>query len=459
MTTIPADPCRDVGSASANPPVRSVAIIGTRGYPSFYGGFETLVRKLAPFLADRGWEVTVYGRPHGTVISARDQRDDIRNLITKGIESKSLSTLTFGATSIFDASKRTPDVALVMNVANGFWLPMLRWRRIPSVVNVDGIEWQRDKWSKLGKTVFKLGAQFTARFGDILISDSREIGAFWRATFNRSSVFIPYGGDLPNEDLAPVDGLARRGYVLLVARFVPENTVAEFLNAAERIAQRYPVVVVGSSGNGGPLEGRVRSLSASNRAVTWLGHLADDCKLYSLWQNCGAYFHGHSVGGTNPALVQAMACGAPIIARDTIFNREVLRDAGLFVEPNFQGIADTVEILMAHSMLQESLSSRAQTRARELYSWEAICAQYETELYRAMDMQYTRSHLFRSASVNPRVVVAAVRSYRSGLSLKGHTEADGFCANAHAESASEGILDRESTFRPDEIKESEDVVA
>ena len=261
--------------------------------------------------------------------------------------------------------------------------------------------------------------------------------------------------------------------MLLVARLVPENTVAEFLDAAERIAQRYPVVVVGSSGSGGPLEARVRSLSASNRAVTWLGHLADDCKLYSLWQNCGAYFHGHSVGGTNPALVQAMACGAPIIARDTIFNREVLQDAGLFVEPNFQDIADAVETLMTHSMLQESLSSRAQTRAGELYSWEAICTQYETALYSAMDMQYPPSRLFRSASVNPRHIaqspilpvrerihdtIAALRSYRSGHSLKGRNEA-GF-APAHAAERSEGILDGLSTdFRLDEIKETEDVVA
>jgi glycosyltransferase involved in cell wall biosynthesis len=377
---------RDEGIVSSKAPPRSVAIIGTRGYPSFYGGFETLVRKLAPFLADRGWQVTVYGHRHGTVISSHYQRENIRSLTTRGIESKSLSTLTFGATSMLDTSKRRPDVALVMNVANGYWLPMLRWRRVPSVVNVDGIEWQRDKWSKLGKAVFKLGAQFTARFGDILISDSRGIGAFWQKTFNRRSVFIPYGGDLPHGDLAPVDGLPRRGYVLLVARLVPENTVAEFLDAAERIAQRYPVVVVGSSGSGGPLEARVRSLSASNSAVTWLGHLADDCKLHSLWQNCGAYFHGHSVGGTNPALVQAMACGAPIIARDTVFNREVLQDAGLFAEPNFQGIADAVEALMADSMLQESLSSRAQIRAGEFYSWEAICTQYETVLYNAIDM-------------------------------------------------------------------------
>src|ERR1700753_1625066 len=115
MTTIPADSRRDARSASANEPVGSVAIIGTRGYPSFYGGFETLIRKLAPFLADRGWEVTVFGPPGRTVNSPQYQRENIRTLTTRGIESKSLSTLTFGATSILDASRRRPDVALVMN--------------------------------------------------------------------------------------------------------------------------------------------------------------------------------------------------------------------------------------------------------------------------------------------------------------------------------------------------------
>jgi glycosyltransferase involved in cell wall biosynthesis len=380
MTSLPADPLGDEGKISANAPVGSVAIIGTRGYPSFYGGFETLLRKLAPFLANRGWEVTVYGRPGETVDSAEYRRENIQTPTTKGIESKSLSTLTFGATSVLDASKKRPDVALVMNVANGFWLPMLRWRGVPSVVNVDGIEWQREKWSKLGKGFFKLGAQFTARFGDVLISDSKQISALWQQKFNRNSVFIPYGGDLPDKYLEPVDGLERRGYVLLVCRLVPENTVAEFLDATERIAQQYPVVIIGSSGSGGPLEARVRSLAESNRAVTWLGQLADDHKLHSLWQNCGAYFHGHSVGGTNPALVQAMACGAPTIARDTIFNREVLLGAGLFVEPQPQDIVSAVENLMTDSRLQESLSSQAQTRARASYSWDTICSAYEATI-------------------------------------------------------------------------------
>lgn len=365
--------------------IGSVAIIGTRGYPSFYGGFETLVRKLAPYLADRGWKVTVYSRPGATSDAAEFAHSGITSVVTRGVESKSLSTLTFGATSILDAAKRKPDVALVMNVANGYWLPMLRARGIPSVLNVDGIEWQRDKWSRLGKAVFKGGARMTARFADTLICDSVEIRRFWRDNFQRDGVFIPYGGDLPCGQHEVLAGLEKRNYVLLVARFVPENSIGEFLDAAEAVVDEFPVVVVGSSGSGGPLEERISGLAKKHDQFIWLGHVSNDQLLSSLWQNCGAYFHGHSVGGTNPALVQAMASGAPTIARDTVFNREVLQDSGLFVRPEPREIAAATRLLMSSPALQNSLRAKAKTRACGSFSWDAICSAYEDALLDATD--------------------------------------------------------------------------
>lgn len=378
---------QDIGSVTQIRPrdrtgstVGSVAIIGTRGYPSFYGGFETLLRKLAPYLADNGWDVTVYGRPGATKEAPEYHHPHINSIVTKGIESKSVSTLSFGATSTLDAARGKPDVALIMNVANGFWLPMLRARGIPSVLNVDGIEWHRDKWSRLGKAVFKRGAMMTARFADTLICDSVEIGRFWRENFDRDSIFIPYGGDLPTGQYEVMPGVEKRNYVLLVARLVPENSINEFLDAAEAVVDEFPVVVVGSSGSGGPLEERMRSIAAKHDQFIWLGHVADDWLLSSLWQNCGAYFHGHSVGGTNPALVQAMASGAPTIARDTVFNREVLQDSGLFVPPIPAEIAATTRFLMSSPALQNSLSARARERACGKFSWESICSAYDSAL-------------------------------------------------------------------------------
>ncbi len=362
---------------------KHVVIIGTRGYPSYYGGFETAVRRLAPALADAGWDVTVYGRP------GQERGDDptldprIVRRATRGLESRSLSTLTFGLTAVLDAIRRRPDVALVMNCANGYWLPLLRLAGIPTVVNVDGIEWERAKWGRSARAVFKTGARLTAWSADRLVFDADAIGAYWRRVFRRDGVVIPYGGTEASAlPLHPEDArLADAPYALLVARFVPENTVPEFLAAAERIAERHPVVIVGSTGYGGELDQHARLLADANTNVRWLGHVADDERLFALWQHAGAYFHGHSVGGTNPALVQAMHLGAPTVARDTVYNREVLAGTGAaFVEPDPVAIADAVLALLADRTEQERLGRVVRERARDHYTWRGVCAAYERAL-------------------------------------------------------------------------------
>lgn len=362
---------------------RSVVVIGTRGYPSHYGGFETLVRQLCPYLADEGWDVTVYGRPNS--ISVADPRRDTRieGVVTRGVDSKSFSTLSYGLTSALHASRRKPDVALVVNVANGYFLPLLKARGIPTVVNVDGLEWERAKWGRAAKTAFRTGAKLTARFADDLVVDSREIGRRWSEGFNRTGVFIPYGGSAPTEPTV-IEDFPRRAYALIVARFVPENTIVEFLDAAEELGKRWPIVIVGSSGYGGPLEARAERLAASRPLVSWLGHVRDDDKLFALWQNAGVYFHGHSVGGTNPALVQAMACGAPTVARNTGYNREVLDDAGVYVAPDSLEITAALESVLSDEALQDRLSSAAIARQQQVYTWEEVCKKYAQALEAAL---------------------------------------------------------------------------
>ncbi|MBF4633042.1 glycosyltransferase [Agreia pratensis] len=366
---------------------RSVSIIGTRGYPSYYGGFETAVRRIAPYLVDAGWDVTVYGR-HGSTAPDDPTRDHrVTTRTTWGVEGRSVSTLTYGLTASLDASIRRPDVALVMNVANGFYLPLLGARGIPTLVNVDGIEWDRAKWGRLAKNVFRAGARMTARFGTRMVYDSHEIGRRWREEFGVDGVFLPYGGDTP-EDLPVEPGLVHRGYVLVVARFVPENTIEEFLVAAEAISDRWPVVIVGSSGYGGDLDERAQKLASERPNVHWLGHVSDDTRLFSLWQHAGVYFHGHSVGGTNPALVQAMACGTAIVARDTPYNREVLGPESVLTLPLPENISEAILQLMTDSDRIEELSKLNQARAHSSYSWDQICAGYEQAL---SDLAATRA--------------------------------------------------------------------
>lgn len=363
----------------------SVAIIGTRGYPSYYGGFETAVRRLAPYLCDHGWDVTVYGRKGALTLTDPELDARVDSITTRGLESRSLSTMSYGLTSSLDAARRKPDVALVMNVANGYFLPLLRLRKIPTVLNVDGMEWERAKWGRLAKSVFKGGAKLTARFAEYLVVDSEEIGRRWQADFGRGGHYIPYGADFPPQ--LPVEESLESGkYVLYVARFVPENSFREFLEASERIARRHVVVVVGSSGYGGPLEEELRSAVGRNPNIRWVGHIRDQQRLLALWQHAGAYFHGHSVGGTNPALVQALACGAPVVARDTPYNAEVLRSAaGVLVAPDPDAIVDAVNDLMSDPSKRSRLRAAGRRRAAEKFTWEMVCASYETALRQAIE--------------------------------------------------------------------------
>lgn len=355
-----------------------LAILGSRGFPSTYGGYETLVRHLAPYLVEAGHDVTVYCRTRG-----RGRRiwrtEGVRCIATPGHDSKSFSTLTFGMTATADASFRGFDSILVLNIANGFWFPALRAARTPFAVNTDGIEWERGKWSRVGRATFRLGARMTARCADALICDSKAIGAIWQERFGRESTYIPYGAPVL-EDVARdrLDAMSLQGtpYLLVVARLAPENNVELTLDALELLADQAPqAVIVGSANFDSPIEARLQAMAATGR-VLWLGHVDDQQLLTQLWSHCAAYVHGHSVGGTNPALLQALGAGAPTLALDTPFNEEVLP----FPEDRYpcdaQALAGRIQSVLASPSRQEEMAQRGRSVVRERYSWDDVCQAY-----------------------------------------------------------------------------------
>lgn len=354
-----------------------LAILGSRGFPSTYGGYETLVRNLAPYLVEHGHDVTVYCRERAGT-GRRWLTDGVECKWTPGLDSKSLSTLSYGASSHLDAMLGGYDAALVLNVANGFYLPLLRARGVPSVVNTDGIEWERGKWGKLARAIFYRGARLTARHADSLVADSRAIAAVWRRLFGVEPRFIPYGAPVisdPGDERIKQLGLVRRNYVLVVARLIPENNVDLALDALERMTPPASTVVVGSSNYRCETEARLRRLAAARR-LQWLGHVSDQQLLMQLWWNCGAYVHGHSVGGTNPALLQALGAGAPTLALDTPFNREVIdHDDQLFLHSPEQ-LAQRLSRLLQSPLDQQRFSERGRRLVAERYSWPEVCDAY-----------------------------------------------------------------------------------
>lgn len=354
-----------------------LAIIGSRGFPSTYGGYETLVRYLARDWVQRGHDVTVYCR------TREDSRrvwlnEGVRCIWTPGYDSKSLSTLSYGATSHLDAAARRYDAVLVLNIANGFYLPLLRARGIPTVVNTDGIEWKRGKWGPAARRVFYQGASMTARFADALVADSESIARIWQQLFSVESTFIPYGAPVVDSiDDARIKalGLTARSYVLVVARLIPENNVELVLDALDSMSNRRPAVIVGSANYDSPLESRLRDLDHRG-SLRWLGHVSDQQLLVQLWANCGAYVHGHSVGGTNPGLLQALGAGAPTLALDTEFNREVIaRDDQLF-NPDPRDLAGRLEDLLNNYETQRRFIEHGRKVVSERYSWNDVCSAY-----------------------------------------------------------------------------------
>ena len=363
-----------------------VAVIGSRGFPSTYSGFETLVRWLAPALARRGHEVTVYGRG-GTNKHRPVAANDVTTINTVGLETKSTSTLSYGLTSTIDALVRRSDVALVLNVANGYYVPVLERAGIPTVANVDGVEWARAKWNTLGRHVFRAGARSTARFASAIVADSKAIQRFWAEEFGRSSTFIPYGAEVTRDrSTRRIEQLGLRpdGYLLVVARLVPENNIDLSLDAVERLPGEH-LVVVGTSGYRSPVEDRLRALSQTGRAK-WLGHVSDQDLLLDLWANCAGYIHGHSVGGTNPSLLQAMGAGAPTIALDTPYNREVLAREDALYQRDAGDLSRRLSELLASPDARAYHRFACQARIRDEYTWPHVCLAYE-RLLRAMPVR------------------------------------------------------------------------
>ena len=364
-----------------------IAIIGSRGYPSYYGGFETFVRRLAPDLRNRGHDVTVYGRGGGLRYRTRTT-DGIRCLDVPGIETKSLSTLAHGFFASMHASRSDFDVALVVNVAHGYFLRGFQVAGIPTVVNVDGIEWLRAKWGALAKSVFRMGARLTASRGSVLVADSKAVADIWKTELGRRPKHIAYGADVVHgngQDRVLGLGLEPQSYLLVVARLVPENNVSLFLDAVEDLPERPQVVVVGAANYSCPVARRLEELSA-RQEVTWLGHVDDQTLLGQLWSNCRLYVHGHSAGGTNPALLQALGFGAPTTALDTPFNREVLES---FPHALYPADVDDLRQMISRELQQPGSHATAvhdgQSLVGRAYSWDDICAQYEHLLIEAAE--------------------------------------------------------------------------
>jgi glycosyltransferase involved in cell wall biosynthesis len=359
-----------------------IAIAGTRGIPPRYGGFETFAAELSTRLVERGHEVWVYCRDGASTTDNRQPATDcwngIQRIVLPAFRHKYFETVSHTLLSALDALRRDFDVVLLCNAANAFVLPMLRAARIPVAINVDGIERHRRKWNVAGKAVYAIGESFSALFANRVVADANVIADYYRQHYGIEPVTIPYGAEFPAEDDSDILqrlGVEPGNYILYVSRFEPENNPMEVVTAYSEIAGPPVLIMLGSASYAHDLESELRRHS-SERIVFPGALYGRDYR--TLQRNALIYIQATEVGGTHPAMIEAMASGGCVLAHDTPENREVGGDAvGYFQLRPSQTLSGTLSECLASPALREQMRLAARARAGEKYGWTAVTDAYE----------------------------------------------------------------------------------
>jgi len=365
----------------------SIAIIGSRGIPAKYGGFETFAERVAPSLVDEGYEV--WASCEGTYPPHLSRYKGVKLFYfpIKPFRRVFYETI-YDVFSLARASV-TCDSVLMLGYGAGFFffIPKLFRKRL--VVNVDGREWKREKYNKLEKAALYVNEQFALFYADTVVADARAIQTYL-ATRGRNAVFIPYGVDAPRnvpwdpsqlgQQRGSAGGLAHilsHDYLLIVARLERENNIDMMVDAFLTAKTGKKLVVVGSFLDA-HYQKEIETLIADHQGhdrITFVGAVYDKSALNMLRQHCFAYLHGHSAGGTNPSLLEAMISKNLICAHDNQFNREVCDRFALFFK-DARDLSADIQSLEACPAEYDELRKGAYNRAKTKYSWNHVVKEY-----------------------------------------------------------------------------------
>jgi glycosyltransferase involved in cell wall biosynthesis len=349
-----------------------IALLGIRGIPANYGGFETFAEELSTRLVARGHQVTVYCReryPESEYLGVR-----LRYLPT--IRHKYFDTLAHSLVATLHLLTHPVDVALYCNGANAVFTLWPRIFGMPVALNVDGIERKRKKWNRIAKGWYLISEWLATFCPTLVITDALTIQQYYLERYGKRSTFIPYGAELGKLETAAVLhqlDLQPGKYFLYVSRMEPENHPLEVREAFEKVSTPLKLALIGDAPYADEYIRRVRDTQDTRivipGAIYGQGY-------HELGSHCFAYIHATEVGGTHPALIEAMGRGALVLYRNTPENAEVAGSAGIPFEPH--ELAAKIELTLQMSEQdRDRLRNLAMARAREKYSWEAVTDQYE----------------------------------------------------------------------------------
>ena len=352
-----------------------IAILGTRGIPANYGGFETFAEQLSTRLVTRGHEVTVYGRKHYSLSEDRVYQG-VRLVILPTIRHKYFDTIIHSFLSIIHAVFHRYDVVLICNAANSVFAFLPRMFGMPTLVNVDGLERKRKKWNWLGRQYYLASEWLSTFLPTAIVTDAQVIQDYYATRYKKDSSMIAYGADVERraalEELEKFD-LKPNQYVLYVSRLEPENNAHLVIEAYEKVATDLPLVIVGGAPYAHDYIAKLKS--TKDKRIKFLGFVfGEDYR--ALQQNAYCYVHATEVGGTHPALIEAMGAGNCALVLNTPENLEVMGDAGIKYD-SVKDLTKQLRRLLDNPSIISEYRARAMARVRARYDWEQITNQYE----------------------------------------------------------------------------------
>ena len=360
---------------------RSLRILGTRGIPAAHGGFETFAEHLAIYLAERDWDVYVYCQEDGRGEIYEDEWNGVK-LVHIPIEKQgAMGTIFFDWKATRHASRHS-DPCLTLGYNTAVFCTALRIRGIHNTINMDGIEWKRDKWSAIERAWLYANERVGCWLGNQLVADHPEIKNHLATRVRPEKItMIPYGSDRisdADESLIEPYGVAPGQYAIVVARPEPENSIHEIVSAFSRRERKKKLVVLGNFDNAAP-DYRDMVFSAASEEVIFPGAIYEKPIVQALRFYACCYVHGHQVGGTNPSLVEALGAGSPIIAHDNRFNRWVAGPENLYFR-DVAGCSDAFDKILENTDLNSEIRAHNSERHARCFDWEKILAEYEAAL-------------------------------------------------------------------------------
>ncbi|HQI60012.1 MAG TPA: DUF1972 domain-containing protein [Tenuifilaceae bacterium] len=351
-----------------------IAILGTRGVPNRYGGFEQFAQYLSLGLAWLGADVWVYNshdHPH------KEKKWQGVNIIHRFDPERYIGAsgqFIYDLNCILHSRRRDFDIILQLGYTTSTIWHWLLPRKSLIVTNMDGLEWKRSKYGKLLQRFLRHAERWAVKSSHRLIADSEAIQQYLEKTYGVTAQFIPYGSQIfnsPNPESIKPYGVEPFKYFLMIARMQPDNHVEEVIKGVLESGSDFPLLIVGNTENG---HGCYLTKRYSNANIRFIGPLFDEDALNQLRYHCACYFHGHSAGGTNPSLLEAMAASALICAHRNPFNQSVLRDNALFFA-NEHEIADAVKDDLFGERREKFISANLK-RIETDYRWDDVINSY-----------------------------------------------------------------------------------